>query len=74
MSGRARMVGDLLVWGSNRDSRLVCCLSGASVQDVSGGLHGILRRRESSHTSLCMLDQITWVEKGIKSSKIIIGG
>lgn len=48
ISGRAIVAGDLLVrgpdrrfCGSNRDSRMVCCL--ARPQDVSEQLHDILK-------------------------------
>ncbi|XP_078264753.1 uncharacterized protein LOC144598479 [Rhinoraja longicauda] len=50
-SGRAMVVGDSIVRGTDsrfcggrRDLRMVCCLPGARVQDITGRLHNILAR------------------------------
>ena len=70
-SRRTIVIGDSLVrgtdrrfCGSERDSRMVCCLLGARVRDVSDRVFRILKGRGNSHRSWYTSVPTTSVREG----------
>lgn len=69
------VIGDSTVWGTGEskwDSRMVCCLPDARVQDISQWLQDILRRRGSNLRLLCTSVPMTQVRQRMRFCRVNI--